>query len=239
MRRKSLLLAVAAASLAISVDAQTAPTSGIPLVVANIPYTAQEWTTATLVQSDGSTLQTVRRVDVTRNTAGSNRREARILASASTTAQPTGSLYIDIHDVPNSLAEHLSPNSLTASVNQLRKSARPLLIPVAVPVGAAASGTPQNLGYQSIAGFNAIGTRRLYVFPAGTKNPTQPVTQTTDIWYSPDLQANLLTQTSDTLGNSTTVSLTQIAQGEPDPTLFTVPQNYTTTIIGIPAQSPH
>jgi len=247
MHLKPLLLragvAVALISLRIPAPAQTTshskPVSGTPLVVTSVPFTAQEWTATILAHSDGSTSQTLRRVDVTRNTAGSTRRELRILPPhPSPTVQPTGSLSIDIHDVPNTLAIHLSPAANTATVHELWKTGRPSIAPVTIPVGAVVSAPNQDLGLQSIAGFTARGTRRTLAFPPGTKDTTQTVTETIDTWYSPDLKTVLLTQTTDSLNNSTVTQLLQVLQGEPDPTLFTVPQSYTVTIIPKSTQRP-
>jgi hypothetical protein len=237
MRLKLLLSAIAIASLPAPIWAQGTTPTGTPLVVTGVPYSAQEWKTVTFSLSGGTATSLFSRVDVTRNSAGSTRREFRILASSSATAQPTGSLYVDIHDVPNSLAVHLDPTTSQATVNPLKKSNKPFMIPASVPVGAVVSGPPQNLGFNSVAGFSASGTRQSYLFPKGTKSPDQDVTQTTDTWYSADLQANVLVQTQDSLGNSVVTSLQQIVQGEPDPALFTIPQSYTTTVIGKSAQS--
>jgi len=238
MHPKVLLLAAAATTLSLTAHAQSAPISGAPLIVASAPFSAQEWTTITFNRSDGTAAKILRRVDVARNSAGSTRREFRILANSSTAAQPTGSLYADIHDVPNNLAVHLVPAASTATVNPLRKSAKPYIFPGSVPVGAVVAAPAQTLGFSSIAGFTASGSRQTLLFPKGTKSDSQEVTQTTDTWYSSDLKSVLLTETTDSLNNSTVTALTQIDQSEPDPTLFTIPANYTTTVTGKSAQSP-
>jgi hypothetical protein len=243
MHLNPLPLAVAIIALQIPASAQSTthskPVSGTPLVVTSVPFTAQEWTATILAHSDGSTSQTLRRVDVTRNTAGSTRRELRVLPpNPSPTVQPTGSLSVDIHDVPNALAIHLTPTAGTATVHELWKTGRPSIAPVSTPVGAVVSAPTQDLGLQSIAGLTARGSRRTLTFPPGAKDPTQTVTETIDTWYSPDLKTILLTQTTDSLNNSTVTQLLQIVQGEPDPTLFTVPQSYTVTIIPKSTQRP-
>ena len=239
----ALCLSIAAPYLTVAALAQTAsptatptpPSSGVPLVVAGSPFTAQEWTSVTFAHADGTTSKMLRRADLARNAAGSTRRELRILANTGTPPQPTGSISVDIHDAANYLAIHLTPASNTATVHELRKTKRPYTLPVSTPVGAAVAAPSQDLGLRTIARFPASGSRRNLVFQAGIKHPSQDVTQTVDTWYSPDLKTVLLTESHDSLGNSTVTELRQIIQAEPDPTLFTVPQNYATTTVPLPA----
>jgi len=206
-----------------------APPPGIPALVTNHPFSAQAWTTITVARPDGTTTKIAQRADIARNSAGSTRHEIRRLTSASPTGQPTGSVSVNIHDEPNHLSVHLAPATSTASVAKLRPSTKPQSLPVAIPFGAVITAQNQDLGQRSIDGYSVTGSRLSLLFPAGTKRPAQDVTETRDTWFSSDLQTVLLTETNDSLGNSSSTALTHIKLGEPDPTLFTIPGNYSTT----------
>jgi hypothetical protein len=229
MSRRVILILAAATTFASTISlAQRAPKSYIPAIVVNLPFTGQEWTTTTQILADGSTATSAHRVDVWRNSAGSTRRERRILAPASLTSQPTGTLYIDIHDVPKHQLAHLNPATNTGQIQTLGVPAKPTTLPIAIPLGAVVAGPIQYLGTNTIGVYNARGFRLSLSFPIGTKSQTRVVTQTTDTWWSPDIGAVVLEVTKDSLNNSTTKALTQIIKGEPDPSLFIVPSTYTT-----------
>jgi hypothetical protein len=50
-----------------------------------------------------------------------------------------------------------------------------------------------------------------------------------EVWYSPDLQMNLITKHIDPRGGETTLRITSIIRSEPDPALFQVPKGFTVT----------
>ena len=195
----------------------------------NVPFSAQEWTTTTSIRPDGTTVKIARRADMARNSAGSTRHEIRTLTNSSPTGQPTGSVSVNIHDVPNHRTIVLHPSTNTAAVTTLKPSSKTQFLPVAVPFGASISAPAQDLGQRTIGGYIVTGYRLTLLLPAGTRSPTQEVSQTKDTWYSPDLQTVLLAETSDSLGNTASTVLTQIELGEPDASLFTIPATYATT----------
>jgi hypothetical protein len=93
------------------------------------------------------------------------------------------------------------------------------------PVGTVTYGPQQNLGTSTIEGYTTTGSRQTLLIPTGARGPNQ-VRVTEDTWFSPDLQATLLIETNDNLGNSTKTVLTQIALGEPAPSLFSFAATY-------------
>lgn len=90
------------------------------------------------------------------------------------------------------------------------------------------AGTKTDLGYQTINGLSCKGTRITRTIPAHSNlGNEQPLTVTTDRWYSPDLSIDIQTQTTDpSRGNSSSV-LNNINRSEPDASLFQVPAGYT------------
>jgi hypothetical protein len=87
--------------------------------------------------------------------------------------------------------------------------------------------TTENLGADTMSGLSVIGTRTTNTIPAGQIGNAQPILVTTDQWYSPDLQINIMTKHSDPRTGTTTTTLTNVSRNEPDPGLFTVPPGYT------------
>jgi hypothetical protein len=85
----------------------------------------------------------------------------------------------------------------------------------------------EQLGTQAIEGVAAEGTRVTYTIPAGKIGNDRPIVTVNERWYSPELQTIVLTKNSDPRMGETTYRLTNIDRGEPDPSLFQVPGDYT------------
>lgn len=87
--------------------------------------------------------------------------------------------------------------------------------------------TTEDLGEQMVEGVMAKGTRTTTVVPAGAIGNEQPITTTSEQWFSTELQMLVLTKHSDPRVGETTYRLTNISRTEPDKTLFQVPPDYT------------
>jgi len=85
----------------------------------------------------------------------------------------------------------------------------------------------EDLGSQTILGLTAKGTRVTQTIPAGQEGNDQPFTVTTEQWRSTDLGINLITITDDPRNGTTTTEVTDFGRGEPDPSLFQIPEGYT------------
>jgi hypothetical protein len=85
----------------------------------------------------------------------------------------------------------------------------------------------EQLGTQTIEGVMAEGTRITFTIPAGKIGNDRPIVAVNERWYSPELQTIVLTKNSDPRMGETTYRLTNINRGEPDPSLFQVPADYT------------
>jgi hypothetical protein len=55
----------------------------------------------------------------------------------------------------------------------------------------------------------------------------QPISITTETWYSPDLKLLIMSKNTDPRIGETTYKLTDIQRSEPAATLFQVPDDYT------------
>ena len=81
--------------------------------------------------------------------------------------------------------------------------------------------TTQSLGTKTINGVTANGTLITRNTPNGSS--------TVERWFSPDLQTVVSETRTDPRFGTTTMQLTNINRGEPDPSLFSVPSDFTIT----------
>jgi hypothetical protein len=85
----------------------------------------------------------------------------------------------------------------------------------------------ESLGTQTIEGVEAEGTRITFTIAAGKIGNELPIVTVRERWYSPELQTVVLSKNSDPRTGETTYRLTNISRGEPDPSLFQIPADYT------------
>jgi len=84
-----------------------------------------------------------------------------------------------------------------------------------------------SLGTQEIEGVQAQGTRTIETIPAGKIGNEKPIVITTERWYSPDLQVDVLVKHNDPRMGEVMYRLTNISRDEPEASLFQVPADYT------------
>jgi hypothetical protein len=83
------------------------------------------------------------------------------------------------------------------------------------------------LGTQVIEGVEAEGRRHRITIAAGEIGNERPIEIVSERWYSPELQAVVLSRRSDPRLGETTYRLVNIGRAEPDHTLFEVPADFT------------
>jgi hypothetical protein len=87
----------------------------------------------------------------------------------------------------------------------------------------------ESLGTQTVNGVSAAGTRRTETIPAGAIGNQQPIQVVRETWISTDLKVPVMIKSSDPRFGDMVMQLTNIAQAEPDASLFQVPAGYTIT----------
>jgi len=85
----------------------------------------------------------------------------------------------------------------------------------------------ESLGSQMIEGVEAEGTRITHNIPAGSMGNERPIEVTYERWYSKELQLDVLIKSVDPRSGESTQQMTNISRGEPDPSLFEIPPDYT------------
>jgi hypothetical protein len=87
----------------------------------------------------------------------------------------------------------------------------------------------ESLGKQLFEGVEAEGTRDTITVPAGEIGNEKPIVIVTERWYSPELQAIVMSRHNDPLAGETVYRLTNISRSEPARSLFELPADYRVT----------
>ena len=77
------------------------------------------------------------------------------------------------------------------------------------------------------AGLNLTGTLTTHTIPANTVGNAQPIVDTTETWYSAVLQTVIYRKRTDPRSGTQVFQVTNVQQGAPQASLFTVPSTYT------------
>ena len=95
--------------------------------------------------------------------------------------------------------------------------------------GKAVMGKPkvETLGKQFMEGVEAEGTRTTFTIPAGQVGNELPINIVSERWLSPELKVLVMSRQSDPRFGETTYRLTNITRGEPSPSLFEIPPDFT------------
>jgi hypothetical protein len=83
----------------------------------------------------------------------------------------------------------------------------------------------ENLGTQEIGGVKAWGRRTTHALPETSGN-TQTIVSIDECWYSDQAGVDVLLRRSDPRSGEQVSELVNLAQAEPDPTLFQTPPGY-------------
>ncbi|MBK8324422.1 MAG: hypothetical protein IPL06_17310 [Betaproteobacteria bacterium] len=108
-------------------------------------------------------------------------------------------------------------------------------VPPGGSVSSRSKATTSSLGQKEFDGVRAEGTMRQQVIPAGEIGNRNPITVTTESWYSPELQVTVYSRHNDPRRGETIYRLSNIRRAEPAADLFKVPEEYATRKSATPA----
>lgn len=94
---------------------------------------------------------------------------------------------------------------------------------ISAQIAKARTAPGEDLGYQSVNGITAKGTRITNTIEAGKIGNDRPITIVSERWYSQDLDMLVKSTNSDPRFGDTSYELTNILQVPPDPGLFQIP----------------
>jgi hypothetical protein len=133
------------------------------------------------------------------------------------------------HRFPASVPESAGANGLRTpgrtSVRNPVEWATPL--PSGSKVRQARRVKQEALGTEMIEGVQAEGTRVTITTPKGAEGNDRPLVRVCERWHSAELNLTLLSNCSDPRSGRVTMRVRNLDRGEPDPTLFQVPPDYT------------
>lgn len=181
------------------------------------PFSAKVEIEATQQLQDGTTITSETFNIVGRDASGRTHNEAR--SSIKGTAEPKIS-FISIYDPGTRTRTVLYPAEHLARVSEVKGTH-----PSASQEDRLPGGKTEDLGDQTIEGFQARGMRTITTYPAGAVGNDKPFDVVTETWYSKDLEMTLLIRRNDPRYGSQTVRVTEINQ-TPDSALFEVPADY-------------
>lgn len=197
--------------------------------VTGAPFTATISVQRSQTLSDGNQINRTTTGTIARDSQGRVRREMTLPAIGAFATTSEGAPHvIFINDVVAGTQYILEPDRKIAHQVRLeRRGGRFRVQNNAAPSADDGKGTTASLGTQTISGVEAQGTRYTRTIPTGQIGNEKPIVITTERWYSPDLQMYVMTKTTDPMRGDSVRQLTNIRMGEPDPSLFQVPPDYT------------
>ena len=84
----------------------------------------------------------------------------------------------------------------------------------------------EKLGSKRIAGVMTDGSRQTTAIPAGEQGNDRPIVTTDEVWTTRDNTMTILHIEDDPRTGHTVTEVTNLIQGEPDPSLFAPPSGY-------------
>ncbi len=208
-------------------------------LVKGSPYAADEISETTQTLSDGNRIVRKTTSRVYRDKEGRTRTE-RSIPQGPNTAHHETHASIDIQDSVAGVFYRLEPDAHVA-VKTVPQNIHSHLQKIAAEKAtmdgnvkyrvmnsqAAPDAKTESLGKQNIEGVEAEGTRTIMTIPAGEIGNERPIEIVSERWFSPELQAFVLTKRNDPMVGETVFRLSNISRSEPDVSLFQVPSGYT------------
>jgi len=195
-------------------------------VVSGAPYTATATNTFTQTLANGNTIQRTTTATVARDNSGRTYVQQTITGGplASTNGPAT---FTFINDPVAGYSYVLDANTKVAT-------RRPLHTPPPDSENTPWHSnkpphpniTENELGAKTINGLTVTGRSLTHNIPAGEIGNAQPITATTETWYSPDLQVVVTSTRNDPRTGTNVYALTNIVRQDPPAAWFQVPPDY-------------
>jgi hypothetical protein len=206
-----------------------------PQGLKGVPFSADITNVFTRALADGNHINRETHGKTFRDSEGRTRRENEF-------DLPNGSkrVSVTINDPVQHVMIMLDPQAKTATVQHFKEHLMPIpngdrpSVASAPPPPAAARTLERqhsfervSLGTKEIEGFTVTGFRMSTTIEPGRIGNEKPITTVNESWFSEDLKINLLTKRDDPQNGQSTMTMSNIHTGEPDPLLFQIPEDYT------------
>lgn len=200
-------------------------------VVTNAPYSATATDQFLQTLAGGNTIQRTTTAQVARDSQGRTYTQ-RTMTDGPWAAEGGSKTVVFIFDPVAGYSYVLHPEKKIAVRRQTKtprsgdRPAKSRGLSDSAP--SAPNVTETNLGSKDISGVGAAqGKSITHTIPAGEIGNAQPIVSTSEIWYSPTLQVVVSSKRNDPRTGESTYTLSNIQRGEPNPSLFRVPSDYT------------
>jgi hypothetical protein len=226
-----VLLAVVCAAQSALVGSGTAGSGADIFVtpIADAPFSGVVFVTRSTVQPDGSVgeFRTIR--EIGRDSEGRIHNETRTLVPVSSETAPE-IVQIHLYDPLYRSSVYLNPRLKTfrtVVVNHPPHTLPPDLdaSPAGDSLPASQFAAHEDLGIHEMDGLQVHGIRKTQAIPDEATGKIIHVID--EYWYSSDLRMNLMRKHIDPRTGSVTMTVTQIKRGNPDPSFFELPSDYT------------
>jgi TonB family protein len=190
--------------------------------IANLPFTAKVELETVHQLPDGTFItHHIYNLDA-RDSLGRTRNEARRWINSQAGAEPQ-LLRIHLYDPATRTRTVVFP-----LVKTVRRSIQMAPLPVAPETAALqkAVSSREDLGADTMQGLPVRGVRVTHTYQPGALGNDRSLTIVTENWYSDALKINLLTKRTDPRFGVQTVRVTELIRGEPEASLFSVPEDY-------------
>jgi hypothetical protein len=205
--------------------------AGMPgRVVKNAPYTADLVTESVQTLPDGNHIRQSSSVKVYRDSEGRTRREQSVnlngLGSNSNMPQ-----VVFINDPVSGANYALNAKDRTGTKTSWTPGAGRMGKSSVAPRRASQNQNARTdeLGRQTMEGLAVEGRRVTVTIPAGQMGNDQPIQTVTETWFSPELQAVVLSKRSDPRSGETVTRMLNVSRSEPPHILFEAPADYKVT----------
>lgn len=200
--------------------------------VPGAPFTAVVELQRTVIRPDGSVFNLKSIRNLARDGRGRIHNESRTFVPANSANVPELE-NVHLYDPQTRLSTQIDMHNRTYYTQTVNHP--PSTVPPTVRYGSpSGTGIPQNdfsreedLGSKEIEGMIARGVRQTQIIPAENSETGKEITVTDEYWYSDELRINVLTKHDDPRKGTTTLTVTQIARGESDPSQFEIPEGCT------------
>jgi len=203
---------------------------------AGAPYTATRKTTRVQKLANGTTITHVTTLKEARDSSGRTYHESRPESPMGSEGDSNNFVSVNVHDPVNRTNIFWNSNTKEAIVTHFPEP-REIKRIDPIPAQAVTQQMPvrapepikterEDLGIKTINGVEAKGTRTTRVIPAGREGNDQPIIVTSEHWMAPDLGLVVMSVNDDPRTGTSTMELTDLEKGEPDPALFQVPEGY-------------
>jgi hypothetical protein len=193
--------------------------------IAGAPFTATVMIVSKQPTADGSVETRMSQALIARDSRGRIRNERHALMPEGFHGTPP-LISVHVFDPATRISYFFNPATLIAR-EQL----------VAPPPQQHADPNSVDLGYQTLNGMQARGSRITRIIPAEASGTGKQVTVTDEVWYSEDLHMNLLEEHTDPRGGKQSVAILSIERTEPSASIFEVPAGYKIVDLTPPAHT--